>query len=549
MLRIVIIGGVAGGMSAAARLRRLDEKAVITVLEKGAYVSYANCGLPYFIGGIIKERGDLLIRTPESLRERFNIDVRTGCEALSINRGARSVHAADASGEFDIPYDRLVISTGARPVIPPIPGITGPGVYTLRDIPDMDRIMEAAGKSRPGSAAVIGGGYIGLEMAENLKRLGADVTILEKTGHILPLIDSEMALIVQDHLKKNNIALKLGEEAVSLKQALKGVTIDLLSGESIQADMAVLSVGVKPDAKIAMEAGLETGKSGGIRVNEFLQTSDAYIYAVGDAIETYNPVLKRYAFYPLAGPANKQGRIAADNIIRGNKKTYGGTFGTAIVSVFGLAVAFTGASEQALDRDGIPHRTTIVHPLSHAGYYPGASTLSIKVMFGPEDGLILGAQAVGFEGADKSIDVISALMLKNGTVYDLSEFEQAYSPQFSSAKDPLNMAGFTAENMLESLVKPVYWTDLAGPDGGSFFILDVRTEEEYGRGSIPGAVNIPVDSLRERLGEVPPDKKIAVYCRVGFRGYLATRILMQNGFKDVYNLSGGYLTYSQAAGN
>jgi NADPH-dependent 2,4-dienoyl-CoA reductase/sulfur reductase-like enzyme/rhodanese-related sulfurtransferase len=548
-------------MSAAARLRRLDEKSEIIVFERGRYISYASCGLPYYIGGKIKDRSDLFIQTPDSIKQRFNIDVRTLSEVLSIDRQKKTVHVKNLSSgsDYDESYEKLILSAGARPVLPDIPGISGPEVYTIRDIDDMDRIIEALKNPDQGRVIVIGGGYIGLEMAENLSMLGRDVIIIEKTGHILPMMDSEMALIVQDHLAARKIDILVNEEAEAISGAGPGsggtIKIHLKSGRDISCGMVVAAIGVKPDVKIAKDANLEIGKNGGILVNAFLQTSDPDIYGIGDAIEVFNPVLGRNVLSPLAGPANRQGRLAADSIINGNIKTYRGTIGTAVVSVFGLGIAFTGASEKTLESDGIPHHSTIINSQSHADYYPGALPLALKVVFSPENGRILGAQAVGFEGADKRIDVISALIMKNGTVGDLADFEQAYSPQYSSAKDSLNMAGFTAENMLRSLVRPVYWNDIkytASPDSPGrqdYFKLDVRTEDEFRRGSIPGAVNIPVDSLRVRLQEVPRDKKIAVFCRVGFRGYIAARILMQNGYKDVFNLSGGYLTYSTAAGS
>ncbi len=548
MSKILIIGGVAGGMSAAARLRRLDEKAEITVFERGDYISYANCGLPYYIGGVINDRDKLFVQTPAALQKRFNINVRTRHEVQSIDRKNKSAHIKNLNGgnEFDEPYDKLVLSPGAEPFRPDIPGADSPLIYTLRNISDTDRIKEAAVKNNPRRVIIAGGGYIGLEMAENFRIRGISVVIAEMADQILTPFDYEMAALVHQHLRAKGIEFYLNDAAESFKEYNKKISVHLKSGREISADMLILSIGVKPDTRLAKSAGIETGKTGGIKVNAYMQTSDPDIYAAGDAVEVYHPVLKEHVLLPLAGPANKQGRIAADNIINGNKTAYRGSIGTAIAKIFDLTAAVTGASEKALKKANIPCLSVIVHPLSHAGYYPGALTLSLKVVFSPEDGRILGAQAVGCEGVDKRIDAIAALIQKDGTVTDLLELEHAYAPPYSSAKDPVNMAGFTAENTLTGKMKPVYWNEIDALDKKKNFLLDVRTPEEFKLGTIPGAVNISVDSLREKLDEIPKDKNIAVFCRVGFRGYIAARILMQNEFKNVTNLSGGYLTYSTA---
>lgn len=548
MAKTIIIGGVAGGMSAAARLRRLDENMEIIVLEKGDYISYANCGLPYYIGGAIKERQKLLVQTVESFKSRFNVDVRTRNEALSIDRKNKTVKIKDLSTqrEYTEKYDKLILSPGAEPIRPKLPGIDHPKIFTLRSIPDTDRIKSFIDEKKPQRAIIVGAGYIGLEMAENLHERGIFVTMVEMADQVMNAIDFEMAAIVHQHLRSKKIEFYLGSAVSSFSDDNGKVKVKLANGIEFSGDMVILSIGVVPDIHLAKEAGLDIGRKNGISVNEYLQTNDKDIYAVGDAIETTHPVTGKSAVLPLAGPANKQGRIAADNIADGNKTRYKGTLGSAVAKVFDLTVGVTGATEKMLNAEKIPHQSVIIHPSAHAGYYPNSLQLSIKLVFAPESGKILGAQIVGYDGVDKRLDVIATAMMNGNTVSDLTEIEHVYAPPFSSAKDPVNMAGFAAENILTGKIKPIHWNEIKDLDPKETFILDVRTPEEVKMGAIANAVNIPVDSLRERIKDVPRNKKVVAYCRVGLRGYIAARILTQNGYKDVYNLSGGYVTYSAA---
>ena len=542
MSRYLIVGGVAGGMSAAARLRRLDEKAEIIVFEKGPYVSYANCGLPYYISGVIEDKNALTLQTPESFNKRFAVDVRVNSEVISIDRAAKKLKVRAGAKEYEESYDKLVLSPGAEPVKPPIPGIDGNRIFTLRTIPDTFKIKEFMEKEKPASAVVIGAGYIGLEMAENLHMAGVKVTVIEAMPQVLNVFDADMASLAASHLKKKGVELMLGTSVKSFKEEKGKVIMELPDGAAVSADFAVLSIGVRADIRLAKEAGLECGK--GISINEYLQTSDPDIYAVGDAVEVLNPVLNTEMVMPLAGPANKQGRMGADNIVEGNKRKYAGTFGAAVLKVFDLTAAAVGPAAKALDAANIPYETVLVHPGSHAGYYPGAAPISLKLLFSPSDGRILGAQAIGAEMAEKKIDVISAFMQKHGTVYDLEEFEQCYAPPYSSAKDAVNMAGFVAVNVLSGKIKPILWEKVL-KDRSDYFILDVRTKSEFSRGAAPGAVNIPVDDLRQGMAGLPKDKKIAVYCGVGIRSYIAVRMLVQNGFTETYNISGGYFSFMQ----
>lgn len=544
----VIVGGVAGGMSAAARLRRLDEKAEIVVFEKGEYVSYANCGLPYYIGGEIRDRGRLLVQTVRSFSRRFNVDVRVGHEITDIDRQNKMVIAKNLTNGAVIKqqYEKLVLSPGASPFKPDIPGINHPLVFTLRSIPDTDQIKGFIDQNKPERALIIGGGFIGLEMAENLSNRGIQVTIVEAASQVMSALDSEMAALVHQHLKSKGVSFYLSDSVVAFDEKSGKLNARLKSGLQLTADMVILSIGVKPDLDLAVKAGLETGPRKGIKVNEYMQTSDPYIYAVGDAVETLNPIIGKYLVVPLAGPANKEGRIAADNIVTGNTVRYEGSIGTAIAKVFDLTVGVTGLSEKVLKAEGIPYHAIIIHPGSHAGYYPNSQQLSLKLLFSPKDGKVLGAQSVGFDGVDKRIDVIALAVQNKLTVKALEEFEHAYAPPYSSAKDPVNMAGFVAGNVLQGKSKVITWDAISGLDQVNTFLLDVRTPDEYRAGAVSGAVNIPVDSLREQLGDIPRDKTIVLYCKVGLRGYIAERILEQNGFTQVYNLTGGFYTYSAA---
>lgn len=546
-MKTIIIGGVAGGASTAARLRRLDEQAEIILLERGGYISYANCGLPYYIGGVIEDREDLLVETAENFNQRFNVDVRLLSEAISIHPNEKKIRIRSLQDgkEYDETYDKLVISTGAEPIKPPIPGIDNPKIMSLRTIPDTDRIKAFITEQKPQNAVVIGGGFIGLEMVENLKEAGLEVCIIERLNQVMAPLDFSMATYVHQELRNKGVGLLLEENVTRFTPTPNGVQVHTESGKQIDTDLVILSIGVRPETKLAKEAGLTIGKSGGIQTDEYMQTSDKDIYAVGDAAETFNPVLNCYQVVPLAGPANKQGRIVANNIAEGNKSTYKGTIATSIAKVFGLTVAATGASSKLLDREGIKHLTSYTHANSHAGYYPGGMPLSIKINFSSPDGKLYGAQVVGYDGVDKRIDLFAQVIKMGGTIYDLQEIEHAYAPPFSSAKDPVNMAGFMAQNILEDKVKVVFWDDI-DKLGEDTVVIDIRTQEEFEMGHIEGAINIPVDDIRSKQDKIPQGKKLIVYCVVGQRGYVAARILTQLGFSEVYNLSGGYKNYLTA---
>ena len=545
MPKYLIVGGVAGGMSAAARLRRLDEKSEIIVFEKGEYISYANCGLPYYIGNTIKEREKLLVQTPENFNSIFNVDIRTRNEVIGIDRANKTIRVRNliTGTEYAESYDKLLLSPGASPIRPPIPGIDHKYIFTLRSIPDTDRIKNFIEQTKPKRALIVGAGFIGLEMAENLHNLGIFVTIVEMANQVMNVIDYEMAAEVHQHLKTKNVEFYLDDAVSSFTSISDKIKVHLKSGRELDVDMVILSIGIKPDSEIAKNAGLELGVRGAIAVNEYLQTSDPDIYAAGDAIQVLNPILGQNTLVPLGGPANKQGRIAADNIASGNKKVYKGTIGTAIAKVFDLTVGVTGATEKMLRQAKIPYIASTIHPSSHAGYYPNALPMTLKIVFAPVSGKLLGAQAVGYEGVDKRLDVLSLAVEKQHTVYDLSEFEHAYAPPYSSGKDPLNIAGYVAENILANKVKVMQWHETLNVDKNSVLFLDVRPAEIFNIGHIDNAVNIPINELRQRLRELPKDKKIVAYCAVGLRAYVACRMLIQNGFEEVYNLSGGYKTY------
>ncbi len=537
--RILIVGGVAGGASAAARLRRLDEAARIVMFERAGYISFANCGLPYYIGGTIKDRGDLLLATPESFKQRFNIDVRVPSEVVKINPKKKEVQVIELTtgSRYFEKYDQLILSPGAEPVRPPIPGVDSDRVFTLRNVADMDRISQFIATQDPRKAVVIGAGYIGLEMAENLCARGLSVEVVEMFDQVMPALDREMAWFLHRHLSEHGVAVRLGDRVCSFDRAGSSLKIRLSSGGELGCDFAMLTTGVRPEVSLAREAGLEIGDQGGIRVNEYLQTSDPDIYAIGDAIEMRDFVLGGATLIPLAGPANKQGRMAADNLC-GRKRRYNGTQGTAILKVFDLTGAMTGASEKLLARANIEYEKVYLHPASHAGYYPGAELMHVKLLFRKGDGKILGAQIVGGDGVDKRIDVLAVAIRAGMTVSDLQELELAYAPPYGSAKDPVNIAGYAAANILDGTVKVKHFTELKEDD----FVLDVRTPAEFRKGAIPGAKNISVNQLRDRLDELPRDRTIHAYCGVGLRSYIACRILEQNGL-DARNLSGGYATY------
>ena len=546
-MKYLIIGGVAGGATVAARLRRLDEKAEIILVERGKYVSYANCGLPYYIGGTIDDRQKLFVQTVQGFIDRFRIDIRTEQEVTAIHPDAHTVDIRRVlTGEtYTETYDRLVLSPGAEPLRPRIEGIDHPKILTLRNVPDTDTLKHHVEYTEVKHAVVVGGGFIGLEMAENLHRLGIEVHVVEMADQVMAPLDFSMAAIVHHHLADQGVRLHLKNGVARFSDENGQVGVHLNDGSQLTTDLVVLSIGVRPETRLARESGLEPGTTGGIHVNEYMQTSDKDIYALGDAVEVTHRVTGRPALIPLAGPANKQGRIVADNLVLGNKRTYNGSLGTSIAKVFSLTVAATGANAKLLRREGIAYTSSWTHGTSHAGYYPNAVAMSLKILFSPTDGRLLGAQVVGFDGVDKRIEMLEQVILNRGTVLDLMELEHAYAPPYSSAKDPVNMAGFVADNILSGQVQIVTWRDslLQDPDTVK---VDVRTPDEYGLGTIPGFCNIPVDELRERLGELPKDKTIVVTCAVGLRGYLAARILSQNGYTKVYNLSGGYKTWNAA---
>lgn len=541
-MKLVVIGGVAAGMSAAARTRRLDETAEIVVLEKGRHVSFANCGLPYHVGGVIKEREALLLQTPQSLKASLNLDVRVGYEARSIDPKNRTVHVLEtATGrEFDERYDKLVLAPGATPIRPNLPGIDHPRVFVLRNIDDMDAIKGVVdGGAR--SAIVIGGGYIGVEMAESLRHRGLDVHLVEMVDQIMPPLDREMARDLENHMRRHGVTLHLGTAAAAFKDAAGRITVELTNTQTVTADLVLLSVGVRPDTALARAAGLEIGPRGGIKVDAHLRTSDKDIFAAGDAVEVVDTVTGEAAVIPLAGPANRQGRIAAENIC-GRNTTYGSTQGTAIVKIFDMTGGGTGASEKLLKKAGRPYLKVYLHPSGHAGYYPGSAQMHIKVLFAPDSGKVLGAQVVGFDGVDKRLDVFATAIRAGLTVGDLQSLELAYAPPYGSAKDAVNMAGFVASNLLKGDVK--FWYAEEFPKStASGVIIDVRGPQEYELSHIPGAVNIPLGKLRSQLDKIPKDKPLFVYCKVGFRSYLAYRMLVQRGFKDLATLSGGTLTF------
>ena len=546
-MNYLIIGGVAGGATVAARLRRMDEKANIILFERGKYVSYAKCGLSYYTGDTINNREKLFVQTAKGFTDRFRIDIRTEQEVTAIRPDKKEVEIKNLStGEtYTETYDKLVLSPGAEPLRPSIEGIGSKKIFTLRNVPDTDTIKNYVNTENPKRAIVVGGGFIGLEMAENLHDLGIQVDVVEMANQVMAPLDFSMAAIVHRQLTDKGVGLHLEDGVSRFEEKDGGVTVHLRSGKQIATDMVLLSIGVRPETKLAKDAGLAIGERGGITVNDYMQTSDANIYALGDAVEVRHLVTGQPALIPLAGPANKQGRIVADNIVFGNKKKYPGSIGTSIAKVFDLTVAAAGANAKLLQRNNIPYISSYTHGASHAGYYPGAVPLSIKILFAPENGKLLGAQIVGFNGVDKRIEMLAQVIQRGGTVHDLAELEHAYAPPYSSAKDPVNMAGFVAENILNKKSRIIQWRELAELPADTIRI-DVRTHDEYKLGTIPGFINIPVDELREHLDELPKEKPIVVTCAVGLRGYLAYRILVQNGFKHVRNLSGGYKTWSVA---
>ncbi len=544
-IKLVIVGGVAGGATAAARARRLDEQAEIVVFERGEHISFANCGLPYYIGQVIKKRDRLLVTTAEALRSRYNIDVRNFSEVTAIDRQSKQISVKNLqTGEtYTEGYDKLILSPGAEPIKPQMEGIDLDTVFSVRNIPDTDRIKAYIDNHSPESAVIVGGGYIGLEMAENLVERGVKTTIIEMLDQVMAPLDYEMAALVQDHIKDKGVVLELQNSATAIARKGNRSIVSTGRGREIECDLVILSIGIRPEIGLAKTANLEIGASGGIKINAHMQTSDPDIYAVGDAVEVKEFVTGVPSIIALAGPANKQGRIAADNAM-GRESVFNGSQGTAIVKIFDMTAASTGVSEKILKKNNISHLVSYTHSDSHAGYYPGAERLSIKLLFTPDTGKLLGAQIVGKEGVDKRIDVLATALRGNMTVFDLEELELAYAPPYSSAKDPVNIAGFVAANIIKGDVENTYWKDLEALKSDEGVLIDLRTKKELEKiGSIDNAINIPVDDLRQNLDKLDKEKAYVLCCAVGQRAYIGHRILKQKGFQSS-NLSGGYVTYA-----
>ena len=542
--KLLIIGGVAGGATAAARARRLNERAKIIILERGEHISFANCGLPYYIGGVIKDRDNLLVTTPEDFEARYDVEVRINSEVLSIATDKREILIRDSKygRSYTESYDTIILAPGAEPVMPPIPGVELDGVFHLRDIPDSDKIKQIIGLKKTTSAVVVGGGFIGLEMAENLVIRGIETIVLEMGNQVMAPLDTEMAAIVHAHLKYRGVNLALGQRVKSIVSKDGRLWVSTEQGKEFGCDLVISAIGVTPENRLANEAGLKLGPRGHIQVDATMRTSNPHIYAVGDAVEIKDFVTGFPTAVALAGPANKQGRVAADNAM-GRRSIYRGALGTSIVKVFDLAIASTGSNEKTLVRQGIPFMVSYTHSGSHASYYPGSSPMAIKLIFSPSSGNILGAQIVGSDGVDKRIDVLATAIHAGMTVLDLEELELAYAPPFSSAKDPVNMAGFVASNILKGDMDVAHWHELAALIQSGAVLLDLRGEEEIrAAGAIPDSIHIPLDKLREELPNLERNKEYIPYCAVGMRGYLAHRILIQNGFNS-RNLSGGYRTF------
>ncbi len=546
-MKHIIVGGVAGGATAAARIRRIDEFAEIILVERGEYISYANCGLPYYIGGVIPERENLFVQTPESFGKRFNVDVRVQQEVIKINPDTKSVEIRTFDGKsYTETYDKLLLSPGASPFKPPLEGIDGEGIFTLRNVSDTDRIKNYVKNKGAQKAVVVGAGFIGLEMVENLHHAGVEVTIVEMSNQVMAPVDFSIASQVHEHLGQKGVRLYLNTTVNRFERKGDSTHIFFSNGETIEADIVILSIGVRPETKLAKEAGLKIGEARGIWVDEYLQTSAKDVYAVGDAIEYPHPLTGKPWLNYLANPANRQGRIVADNMVSGNNTKYEGAIGTSIAKVFDIVVGSTGLAAKRLKQMEIPYESSTTHSNSHAGYYPNALSITLKLTFDPQTGKLYGAQGVGYDGIDKRIDQASLVIKKGGTIYDLIQLEHTYAPPFSSAKDPIAIAGYVAGNIISGVMPVIKWRDIKDIDFKKIFLLDVRTPDEFEMGAIQGAVNIPVDELRDRLSEIPRDKTLYIYCAVGLRGYLALKILKARGFDNVYNLSGGYKTYSAA---
>ena len=545
--KYVIVGGVAGGATAATRIRRLTEDAEIILFEKGEYISYANCGLPYYIGGVIEERDKLFVQTPEAFGKRFNIDVRTQSEVTAIDKASKEVSVRTADGKtYTQSYDKLLLSPGASPLVPPLPGIQSEGIFTLRNVNDTDKIKTYLDSHKVSRAVIVGGGFIGLEMAENLRHAGSQVAVVEMAPQVMGPIDYSMAALVHEHLQEKGIKLYLGEAVERFSRQCEELTVHFKSGIELKADMVLLSIGVRAETRLAQEAQLRLGEMRGIWVNEYLQTSDENIYAVGDAIEYPHPITGKPWLNFLAGPANRQARIVADNMVLGNRVSYEGSIGTAIAKVFDLTVASTGLPAKRLKQMEIPYLSATIHNGSHAGYYPGSMQMDIKITFSPTDGKLYGAQIVGYDGVDTRIDQYALAIKQGATVEQLTRLEHAYAPPFSSAKDPVAISGYVASNILSGKMQPLYWREMQQADTTDITLVDVRTPDEFALGSITGAINIPLDEMRQRLAEIPTNRPVWLFCGVGLRGYLASNILKANGYSEVRNLIGGLKTYNAA---
>ena len=546
-MKVVIVGGVAGGASTAARLRRMNEQAEIIMIERGPNISFANCGLPYHIGEVITDREKLIVVTPESLKAMLNIDTRIRQEVVSINRSKKTVtvREVETGREYEESYDKLVLSPGAAPIVPALPGVDLPGVFTLRNLQDMDEIKAFVDQKKPARAVVVGGGFIGLEIAENLHHRGVQVTLIEMMNQVMAPIDYEMAALVHQHLIFKKIRLALGDGLKSIEPESGAFSVSLSSGRKVDTDMVILSIGVRPECQLAKDANLEIGLRGTIVTNQHMQTSDPDIYAVGDAVQLTSRITGEATTLALAGPASREGRTAADHIC-GRESSFNGVLGSSVVKVFDLTVAAAGLNQRQLEQAGLPFDSVIVHASSHAGYYPGASPMALKLLFSPE-GKIYGAQAVGVDGVEKRIDVIATAMYAGLKVNDLEQLELSYAPPFSSSRDPVNIAGFTAGNVLRGDVKLMHWNEVNSIDRHEFTIIDARLPEELALGSIDGSINIPLQQIRDRINEIPKNRPVLVYCQTGQRSYFASRALNQLGF-TAYNLSGGYKTYSHAVG-
>ena len=546
-MKYVIIGGVAGGATAAARMRRADEFAEIVMFEKGKYISYANCGLPYYIGGTIGDRDKLFLQTPATFGNKFNVDVRTESEVLAIDTEAKIVQVRRSDDSvYTESYDKLLLSPGASPVRPPLKGIDSAGIFTLRNVEDTDRIKNYMTSSKVKDAVVVGAGFIGLEMAENLVHAGAQVSVVERDNQVMAPVDFSIASHVHQHLLQKGVRLFLEESVERFEKKGDKIEVSFSSGISLVTDMVILSIGVRPETGLVKAAGLKIGETGGIWVDEYLETSVKDVYAIGDAIEFPHPVTGKPWLNYLAGPANRQGRIVADNMVFGNRIKYEGAIGTSVAKVFDMTVASTGLAAKRLKQQGIEYASSTTHSASHAGYYPDALPLTIKLTFDPRSGKLYGGQCIGYDGVDKRIDQIALAIKNNGTVYDLAKIEHCYAPPFSSAKDPVAIAGYVAGNIVSGAMPVVMWNQVQQMDHKNILLLDVRTRDEFAFGAIPGSVNIPLEELRSRIDELSADKEIYIYCAIGLRGYLALKILTLRGFKNVRNLSGGYKTYLAA---